>query len=261
MRFKLVIAYDGTDYHGWQIQPNGRSIQAALQEAIRRMTGESTSVVAAGRTDAGVHAGAQVISFALQRAVPAGALVRGLNALTPPDIAIQHAETVADDFHPRRAATSRVYVYRIWNAPWRSPFWRRYTWHVRARLHDEHMRAAAAALIGKHDFRSFQAAGCQARQSVRQVLRSELERRDLLLLYTIEANGFLRHMVRNIIGTLVEVGTGARRPDAVPALLAARDRTQAGPTAPASGLCLTRVDYENRSCVAPAFHDAAGIPL
>jgi len=243
MRFKLVIAYDGTDYHGWQIQPNGRSVQAALQEAIAKMTGESTPVVAAGRTDAGVHAGAQVISFVLRPTVSAEALVRGLNALTPPDIAIQCAESVADDFHPRRAATSRVYEYRIWNAPWRSPFWRRYAWHVRAPLHDEHMQMAAAALIGEHDFRSFQAAGCQAKQPVRRVLRSELERRDLLLTYTIEANGFLRHMVRNIIGTLVEIGCGARPPDDVPALLAARDRTRAGATAPACGLCLTRVNY------------------
>ncbi len=243
MRFKLVIAYDGTDYHGWQIQPNGRSIQAVLQDAIRRMTGESTAVLAAGRTDAGVHARAQVISFALQRTVAAETLVRGLNALTPPDISIQSADTVRDDFHPRRAATSRVYAYRIWNAPCRSPFWRRYAWHVRSQLHDERMRTAATLLIGEHDFRTFQAAGCQARQPVRHVLRSELERRDALLTYTIEANGFLRHMVRNIIGTLVEVGTGVRQPDDVPALLAARDRTQAGPTAPACGLCLTQVNY------------------
>ncbi|MFN8626503.1 MAG: tRNA pseudouridine(38-40) synthase TruA [Candidatus Binatia bacterium] len=243
MRFRLVIAYDGTDYHGWQIQPNGRSIQATLQEAIARMTGESTSVVAAGRTDAGVHASAQVISFALQRPVTPEAVVRGLNALTPPDIAIQCADTVADDFHPRRAATTRVYVYRIWNAPWQSPFWRRYAWHVRNPLQDEPMRKAAAALIGEHDFRSFQAAGCQAKQPVRRVFRSELARRDPLLTYTIEANGFLRHMVRNIVGTLVEIGSGARDPDNLPTLFAARDRTQAGPTAPARGLCLTQVNY------------------
>jgi tRNA pseudouridine38-40 synthase len=243
MRFKLVIEYDGTDYHGWQMQPNGRSVQAALQDAIKRMTGESTSVMAAGRTDAGVHARAQVISFALQRTIPAATLARGLNALTPPDIAVQSAEPVPDDFHPRRSATSRVYVYRIWNAAWRSPFWRRYAWHVRSRLQDERMRTAATLLLGEHDFSTFQAAGCQAKQPVRRVLRSELERRDELLTYTIEANGFLRHMVRNIVGTLVEVGTGDRQADDLPALLAARDRTQAGPTAPACGLCLAQVNY------------------
>ena len=243
MRFKLVIEYDGTEYHGWQIQPNGRSVQAVVQDAVARMTGESTSVVAAGRTDAGVHACAQVISFSLQRTISPETLVRGLNALTPPDIGIQRAETVPDDFHPRRAARSRVYVYRIWNAPWLSPFWRRYAWHVRHRLDDERMRAAATFLIGEHDCSSFQAAGCEATQPVRRVLRSEIERRDELVTYTIEANGFLRHMVRNIIGTLVEVGSGDRQADDLRALLAARDRTQAGPTAPARGLCLAYVRY------------------
>lgn len=243
MRFKLVIEYDGTDYHGWQVQPNGRSIQGVLQDALARMTGESVSVVAAGRTDAGVHARAQVISFSLQRTVAAEKLVGGLNALTPPDMCVQSAETVGDDFHPRRAARSRVYVYCIWNARWLSPFWRRYAWHIRYRLDDERMHAAAVRLIGEHDFSSFQAAGCQAKHAVRRVLRSELERSGALLTYTIEATGFLRHMVRNIVGTLVEVGTGSRQADDFPTLLAARDRTQAGPTAPARGLCLTQVNY------------------
>jgi tRNA pseudouridine38-40 synthase len=243
MRFKLVIEYDGTEYHGWQIQPNGRSIQAALQEAVARLTGETTSVVAAGRTDAGVHARAQVISFSLQRTAAPEMLVRGLNALTPPDICIQSAETVADDFHPCRAARSRIYIYRIWNARWLSPFWRRYAWHVRYRLDDERMRNGAAQLLGEHDFSSFRAAGCQAKHAVRRVLRSEIERSGDLLLYTIEANGFLRHMVRNIVGTLVEVGAESRPADALPKLLAARDRTQAGPTAPACGLCLAQVNY------------------
>jgi len=247
MRFKLVIEYDGTEYHGWQMQPNGRSIQAVLQQAVHQLTGEAASVVAAGRTDAGVHARGQVISFALARPVAAETLVRGLNALTPPDICINNAEPVADDFHPRRAARSRVYVYRIWNRRWLSPFWRRYVWHVRYPLDDERMRMGAAQLLGEHDFSSFQAAGCQARHAVRRVLRSEVERCGELLTYTIEATGFLRHMVRNIAGTLVEIGAGSRPADAIPQLLAARDRTQAGPTAPASGLCLAEVKYGGNS--------------
>jgi tRNA pseudouridine38-40 synthase len=243
MRFKLVIEYDGTDYHGWQVQPNGATIQAVLEAAIARMLGEATRVVAAGRTDAGVHASGQVVSFSLQRAISADALMQGLNALTPRDIGIKAVEAVADDFDPRRTARSRVYVYRIWNARWMSPFWRRYTWHVPQPLDAECMRAAAAALVGEHDFSSFQAAGCDAAHPVRRVLRSEIEHTESLIVYTIEATAFLRHMVRNIVGTLVEVGRAERPVDDVARLLAARDRALAGPTAPACGLCLTRVSY------------------
>jgi len=243
MRYKLTIEYDGTEYNGWQVQPNGRTVQAVLQDALTEMTGESAAVVAAGRTDAGVHACGQVVSFALQRAVPAETLQRALNALTPPDICVTAAEVVADDFHPRRAASSRVYAYRIWNARWMSPFWRRYSWHVPRPLDLDCMRSAAACLIGEHDFASFQAAGCEAKQPVRQVLRSDLDRSDHLITYTIEASGFLRHMVRNIVGTLVEVGLGERGAADLPVLLARRDRTLAGPTAPACGLCLLRVNY------------------
>ncbi len=243
MRFKLTIEYDGTEYHGWQVQPNGRTIQAVLQEALTRMTGESAVVVAAGRTDAGVHAGGQVIGFSLQHTVSPQALQGALNALTPPDISITAAEVVGDDFHPRRAARSRIYAYRIWNARWVSPFWRRYAWRVPRELDREQLRAAATHLLGEHDFTSFQAAGCEARQPVRRVLRSDIDHSGHLITYTIEATGFLRHMVRNIVGTLVEVGLGERGAADLPRLLAARDRTLAGPTAPACGLCLQRVNY------------------
>jgi tRNA pseudouridine38-40 synthase len=243
MRFKLIVEYDGTDYHGWQIQPDGPTIQGVLEDAIRRMLAEAVRVAAAGRTDAGVHAAGQVVSFTLQRAVAADTLLRGLNALTPCDISIRDAAVVSDDFDPRRAARSRVYLYRIWNARWPSPFWRRYAWHVAHPLDAERMRAAAAYLVGEHDFTSFQAAGCDAEHAVRRVLRSEIEQTGPLISYTIEATAFLRHMVRNIVGTLVEVGSVGRPPEIVPTLLAARDRTVAGPTAPACGLCLTRVNY------------------
>jgi tRNA pseudouridine38-40 synthase len=243
MRFKLIIEYDGTEYHGWQVQPNGRTIQAVLRDALTHMTGESVAVVAAGRTDAGVHACGQVISFSLQRTVSTQALQGALNALTPPDICITAVEVVGDDFHPRRAARSRVYAYQIWNARWVSPFWRRYAWHVSRSLDHEQMRAAAAHLLGEHDFTSFQAAGCEARQPVRRVLRSDIDHSGHLITYTIEATGFLRHMVRNIIGTLTEVGLGERDAADLPGLLAARNRARAGPTAPACGLCLQRVNY------------------
>lgn len=243
MRFKLIIEYDGTAYRGWQIQPDGPTIQGALEDAVRQMVGESVRVAAAGRTDAGVHAAGQVVSFSVQRDVPADTLLRGLNALTPRDITLREAEVVPDDFDPRRAARSRVYVYRIWNARWPSPFWRRYAWHVARPLNIEGMRAAAADLIGEHDFTSFQAAGCDAENPVRRVLRSEIESTAPLLTYTIEATAFLRHMVRNIIGTLVEVGAGQRAAADVARLLAARDRTLAGPTVPPCGLCLKQVKY------------------
>jgi tRNA pseudouridine38-40 synthase len=243
MRFKIIIEYDGTAYHGWQVQPDSPTIQGVLEAAIRQMLGESVRVVAAGRTDAGVHAAGQVVSFSLQRDTSPERLLRALNALTPRDITLREAEVVSDDFDPRRAARSRVYVYRIWTARWPSPFWRRYAWHVVRPLDCDAMRAAAGYLIGEHDFSSFRAAGCDAEHAVRRVLRSELEQSGPLLAYTIEATAFLRHMVRNIVGTLVEVGTAQRAAGDMPRLLAERNRTLAGPTVPACGLCLTEVKY------------------
>lgn len=243
MRFKLIVEYDGSDYHGWQIQPNGRTIQQTLEDAVTRFSGESVRVASAGRTDAGVHAAGQVVSFTLQAPRPPEVVLRALNALTPRDISITAADVVGDDFDPRRAARSRTYVYRIWNARWPSPFWRRYAWHVARPLDVGAMRAAAAALLGEHDFSAFQAADCDADNPVRRVLRSEFEQHEVLITYTIEATAFLRHMVRSIIGTLVEVGSGTRAADDVPRLLATRDRNQAGATAPACGLCLQEVRY------------------
>jgi tRNA pseudouridine38-40 synthase len=243
MRFKLTVEYDGTDYHGWQVQPNGRTIQATLEDAIQRMVGEATRVAAAGRTDAGVHASGQVVSFSLARHWTPDTLLLGLNALTPRDVSIRTVEVVADDFDPRRAARSRVYTYRIWTARIPSPFWRRYAWHVGRPLDRERMQGAASLLIGEHDLSAFRAADCDAAHAVRRVLHSEFEEGDYLLTYTIEATAFVRHMVRNIVGTLVEIGTAERPIADIPRLLAARDRTLAGPTAPACGLCLTRVNY------------------
>jgi len=242
-RFKLTVEYDGSDYHGWQVQPNGRTIQQTLEEAVTRLCGETVRVVAAGRTDAGVHAVGQVVAFTLETPHAPDIVLRALNALTPRDISITAAETVANDFNPRRAARSRAYVYRIWNARWPSPFWRRYAWHLARPLDVDAMRAAAGTLVGEHDFSAFQAADCDADNPVRRVLRSEVERREALITYTIEATAFLRHMVRSIIGTLVEVGNGQRVAGDLPRLLETGDRNQAGPTAPACGLCLQRVEY------------------
>jgi tRNA pseudouridine38-40 synthase len=170
---------------------------------------------------------------------------RALNALTPRDLAVRSVDTVPDDFDPRRSARRREYVYRIWNRRVPSPFWRRYAWHVARPLAVERMNAAAAFLKGEHDFTSFRAAGCDAATPVRRVTRSDIARRDDMVVYAIEGTAFLRHMVRNIVGTLVEVGWGAREVDEVRELLQLRDRARAAATAPAHGLCLVRVDYGN----------------
>jgi tRNA pseudouridine38-40 synthase len=242
MRFRLVLEYDGTDFSGWQSQPGERTVQEVLEGAIARLLGRRAAAAAAGRTDAGVHAAGQVVCFSTERILPAETVGRALNALTPRDLNVREVEIVPDGFDPRRSASSRVYAYRIWNRSTPSPFWRRYAWYVRRPLALESMQAAAAVLIGEHDFSSFRAAGCDARHPVRRVLRSAIRHEGHVLRYEIEATAFLRHMVRNIVGTLVEIGSGQRDPE-IAILLAARDRTRAGITAPALGLCLERVNY------------------
>lgn len=243
MRFKLIVEYEGAAYHGWQIQPNGESVQAVLERAAAEMLGEAVRMTAAGRTDAGVHAAGQVVCFDVDRDLAPRVVQRGLNALTPPDVSIRGAEVVPAEFDPRRSALSRTYVYRIWNRQAPSVFWRRYAWHVARPLDVDAMRAAAAELVGEHDFSSFRAAGCDAAHAVRRVLQSAITARGPMVAYHIEATAFLRHMVRNIVGSLAAVGVGDRRAGDIGALLAARDRTRAGPTAPACGLCLLRVTY------------------
>ncbi len=243
MRYKLLVEYEGTRYLGWQVQPHGPTIQGEMEAALRKLCGQEVRVAAAGRTDAGVHASGQVVSFVLERTWPTESLLRALNAVLPHDIAVTGAEQVADSFDPRRDATSRTYLYRIWNRRVPSPFWRRFSWHVFYPLDERAMQAAAATLVGEHDFASFQAAGCQAAHAVRRVVRSEVERQEDMILYRIEANAFVRHMVRNIVGTLVEVGRGQLEPQALAMILERRDRTHAGPTAPAHGLCLSAVRY------------------
>jgi tRNA pseudouridine38-40 synthase len=232
MHYRLLVEYDGTDFHGWQVQPDTRTVQGTLETALGRLLGVPTRVAAAGRTDAGVHATGQVVCFHSDRVL----------SLTPVDLSIAGVDTVADDFDPRRAACRRSYRYRIWTRAEPSPFWRRYAWHVPWALDLGAMRTAAAHLLGEHDFSSFRAAGCDAVHPVRRVFVSTVEHHRDLLSYEIEATAFLRHMVRNIVGTLVEVGQGRRSPDLC-ALVAARDRTLAAATAPALGLCLTAVRY------------------
>ncbi len=243
MRIGMVLEYDGTDYHGWQVQPGLVTVQGTVERALATMLSERIRLEAAGRTDAGVHARGQVAAFATERPVDCARLQRGLNALCGPGIVAREVGPVADDFDPRRDARSRRYEYRLRNTPWPSPFTRRHSWHVRRPLDVAAMDEAAASLVGEHDFSSFQAADCDAENPVRRVLESAWETAGDEIVYRVEATAFLRHMVRNVVGTLVEVGVGERTVGHFRTLLTARDRTRAGPTAPAHGLCLVRVEY------------------
>lgn len=243
MNFKLTIEYEGTNYHGWQVQPNGATIQEIIEQAVEKIAGVKIRLNGSGRTDAGVHALAQVATFACARELDPSRLQKGINAVTPDDIVVKQAEIVPDSFDARRDARSRIYRYQIWNHPWPPALQRRFTWHVPRRLDIEAMGRAIACLEGEHDFASFQAAGCNASHSVRKLYRNSLALQDEVVVYTVEATAYLRHMVRNIVGTLVEVGLGERSPESFAHLLEARDRTKAGPTAPAHGLFLVEVKY------------------
>ena len=243
MNIKLTLEYDGTDYCGWQAQPNGRALQDVLEQAIEKILGVKTRLTASGRTDAGVHALGQVANFLYDGQVDLWRLQRGLNAVTPDDIAIRRVEVVGDSFDARRDGCARVYQYRIWNDPWPSAVHRRYAWHFHEALDLSAMQEAIRCLEGEHDFASFQAAGCDAAHSVRNIFRNSLSRDGGFVIYDVEATAFLRHMVRNIVGTLVQVGRGERASASFRELLEAKDRTLAGPTAPPHGLFLVEVKY------------------
>ncbi len=244
-KLRLTLEYDGSDFAGWQLQAAGqRTVQGTLEDAIRRVTGQMARVSGAGRTDAGVHAEGQVASVALDSAPEPAALARALNGVLPPDLAVVALEPAPDDFHARYDARSKLYRYRIWNCALRSPLhaWRSH-W-IRAPLDLAAMRRAANSLVGRHDFAAFRTAGSDGRSTLRTLSSLEINggpRGEIQLL--VEADGFLRHMVRILAGTLVEVGTGRRAAASVPGLLASRERAQAGPTAPAQALTLVRVSY------------------
>jgi len=239
------VEYEGTAYRGWQLQPDGPTVQAVLEQALSTALRERVRVRGAGRTDAGVHACGQIAAVRV-REVPADLerLQKSLNALTPDDVAVRDITVVDDAFDPRRHARSRVYEYRIWNVAAPSPFWRRHAWHVPSQLDVAAMDEAARVLEGEHDFASFRAADAEpVRSTVRRVLESSLRVDGRLLVYRVEATAFLKHMVRNVVGTLVEVGRGERVAGTFRELLAVRDRTRAGATAPAHGLVLVNVRY------------------
>ncbi len=243
---KLTVQYDGTGYVGWQRQANGVSIQGLLEDALAPIEGGSVTVHGAGRTDAGVHALGQVASAALSNSLELPTLARALNAVLPPAVRVVEVDEVAAGFHARFSARAKTYEYRIVNAPFVSAFLYPYAWHVSQPVDIEAMRAAAGPLAGTHDFAGFQGAGSSVASTERTIFALELEEGggfDQPLVLRITGDGFLRYMVRIIVGTLVEVGVGRWDPWRLLAILDSRDRTQAGPTAPAQGLFLTNVTY------------------
>jgi tRNA pseudouridine38-40 synthase len=243
---KLTIAYDGTDFVGWQRQAVGTSIQGLLEDALAAFEQGPVALHGAGRTDAGVHALAQVASVSLTATHEAGAIQRGLNAALPLAVRVVAAEDAPPGFHARFHASGKVYEYRIVHAPVLPPFLARYAWHVPQRLDLEVMRRAADRLVGRHDFAAFRGSRSAVRDTVRTV--ESIDWRggsgtDSPLVVTLAADGFLRHMVRAIVGTLVDIGMGRWPADAVVEMLASRDRVRAGRTAPSQGLFLVRVRY------------------
>jgi tRNA pseudouridine38-40 synthase len=242
--FKIILAYDGTDYVGWQRQANGVSIQGLIEDALRELDGRDVAVAGAGRTDAGVHALGQVASFALQREMSADTLARALNAHLPPAIRVINAAVVAPEFHARFGARAKTYRYHLWNGDIMSPFERRRAWHVPGALDVKAMAAAARLIEGVHDFAAFRAAGSAVATTEREILSSRLTGCGMpMLCYDVEGTGFLRHMVRTIVGSLVEIGRGRRPVDWMSEILRSRDRAAAGPTAPPHGLFLVNVSY------------------
>jgi tRNA pseudouridine38-40 synthase len=242
--FKLTIAYDGTGLVGWQRQAAGTSVQGLLEDALSDLDGRAVAVAGAGRTDAGVHAIGQVASVALEREIDARTVIGAVNIRLPASVRIVDAVEAAPQFHARFDACSKAYRYRIWNAAVMSPFERAYAWHVPSPALDVRAMAAAARLVaGTHDFAAFQAADGERRRSERTVLDSRVGGEGALITYDISGDGFLRHMVRCIVGTLLEVGRGRRGAEWVSEVVQSRHRAAAGPTAPPEGLFLVSVSY------------------
>lgn len=249
---RLTISYDGTDFHGWQRQPQAPTVQEALETHIAKITGAAVTLHASGRTDAGVHAAGQVANFRTECSIPCASLMKALNDILPVSIRVREANEAVADFHARHSAKAKTYRYRILQAPICPPFLARYVYHHPYPLDCRRMAQAARLLEGEHDFTSLAGSdptrrqtGRQEGSNVRMVFHSRIAMRKKLpmIVYEVRGSGFLHHMVRNIVGTLLEVGGGKLSPDDIPPILRARDRSKAGATAPASGLWLVRVEY------------------
>lgn len=240
---KLTIEYDGTHYAGWQSQPNGLAVQQVVEEALFRLLGESVRLRSSGRTDAGVHARGMVAAFTTSRDLPLRAFVEGCNSFLPLDIAILSASEAPSDFMPSNDALSKHYRYTIYNTLLRSPMLRSYSWHMREPLDLPAMQEAAGYFVGRHDFGAFRASNCSTRTTVRTVHSVTVGREGDLVVVDVIGEGFLKNMVRIMVGTLVDIGRGRFAPDYITWLLKNPDRKKAGVTAPACGLCLMNVEY------------------
>jgi tRNA pseudouridine38-40 synthase len=246
---KLVLAYDGTDFCGWQVQPDAETIQGTLATAIGRITGEKVLPQGSGRTDAGVHAIAQVSTFTTESVIPTANFVGALNDILPPSIRVVEASEVSADFHARKSARGKTYRYRIYREAICPPFLARYVWHYPYPLDEDVVLSAARLIEGEHDFTSFAAVDPERGRdqenvsNVRTIFSSQWRREGGELIYEVRGSGFLHHMVRNLVGTFLLVGKGTLQPRDVVTILEAKDRSAAGPTAPASGLYLVSVDY------------------
>lgn len=246
---KLIVSYDGSEFAGWQVQPDADTVQGRLASAIGRITGEKVLPQGSGRTDAGVHALAQVVTFATESSVPTQNFIKALNDLLPASIRVLQVEEAAADFHARKSAHAKVYRYRIYRAAICPPSLARYVWHYPFPLDESAMERAAALVVGEHDFTSFAAVdperGSEDRpaSNVRRIFSSDWEHQGDELVYTVEGNGFLHHMVRNLVGTFILVGKGTLQPEDLARIIAARNRSAAGATVPASGLYLVKVEY------------------
>jgi tRNA pseudouridine38-40 synthase len=249
---KLVLAYDGSDFSGWQVQPGVPTIQGTIASAIGRITGENVLPQGSGRTDAGVHALGQVATFATNSSVPASNLIKALNDILPASIRVLQASEEPENFHARKSATAKTYRYRILRDEICSPFLTRYVWHYPYPLDESAMAEIAADIMGEHDFTSFAAVDPEREKkectsNVRCVLSSTWERQENEFIYTVRGNGFLHHMVRNLVGTFMLVGKRTLNREDITRILNARDRSSAGATAPACGLYLVNVEYEDSS--------------
>jgi tRNA pseudouridine38-40 synthase len=242
-RIKFTIEYNGAGYHGWQIQKDHRTVQGILQKALHDMLHHRVKVVGASRTDAGVHSMGQVAHFDTSRDIPVHNIQRGLNSLIPADMAVIWIEEVDQEFHARYSAVGKDYEYKCFLRPWKSPFMRKFAWHVPRNLDVTAMQQAARYIEGEHDFSSFRSASCAAASPVRRLHSVTLTREQEILLITLSGTGFLQHMVRVITGTLVDIGSGRLSPEDMRIILESRDRSAASKTAPPDGLYLVKVYY------------------
>lgn len=240
---RIVVAYDGTPYLGWQVQPQGPTLQSVLQDSLKIITGEQITVKGSGRTDAGVHALGQVANFHTLSTIDPHGFIQALNSVLPPTVAVVGADEVDDSFDAQFSAVSKLYRYRVLNSHCRSPFELHKAWNINTKLDVELMLSVSHILLGKKDFSSFRASGCVARFPVRTISRCDIVCDGDIISFELEADGFLRHMVRNIVGTLVDVGRRRFSTDDFAAILESKDRTRAGRAAPPHGLYLVRVDY------------------